>query len=598
METDVNPTQAPAASRLPAFAIGALVLALIAGGGYFALRYFQNVSQETAQAMPSDTLLYVSVDFLSALTNNFSGGERIEYALQPILDEFASSEGGEALGESFEQDVLADLDMTIQDDLASWIGRSVGMGILEITPPAEGSDTFPLPETLIAVEIRTGSDAQADAFLTKLITNYPTSPEGNPLNGAEYAGVTYYVEQTDGEGPLVVGRSNNLMLFATSEAAIQKGIETQQGSVSLAENTSYQGVSAELPEERIMTFYLSMEKFREGLEPTDQSTLFNEMFTLQTDPTALDDLSEVYELYRRALSVDQSALAAGGAIFFDDLGLRTTIVNLFDPEKINEDSGLTMSREIMPTGKAAETLPADTLFYFAARDMMTLYWDTYKEVDPEGFAEAMEQAQTMIGLNPDTDLMPRLNGEFAMGVYKSQEGFMATDPTFDVELGTMILQEIDAQPGDLTESVFEPLNTAASEMLFMPVESDVTDDYELYSFMNSFAEPPAPLLTYGVNNGYLMFGSSVDEMKTMFGADAKLPDNPNYGAVLAQSAESDSNVMMFVDFELICTVAGVDDEFCRYVERINAIAMTAAARETVSISDIYILLDEAPEATE
>ncbi|MGB1251669.1 MAG: DUF3352 domain-containing protein [Candidatus Promineifilaceae bacterium] len=598
MENDVTPSPKSSGSRLPFLAVGALILALVAGGGYFAWQSFQSASQVTADVMPAETNVYMSMDFLGLITNDYDGAARIQHALEPFLDEIGSESGEDTLQQSFQDEVLTPLNMTVEEDIASWVGRSVGIGLMDI---AFLDDLSQVPNTTLALEIRAGTGDQADQFLTKLVENYPTLPDGNPMAEQTYEGVVYYVEQS--EEPFVIGRAGDLMIVTSAEAGMKQAIDTQQGAASLADEASYQAVLAELPEERIMTLYLNVGRMVEGVEPVEQqdavqSLLDESGITGMGAVPSPDDFSAITDICLGLLASDQALTGFGGAGFFDELGLRGQFVMTYDKDKLDANSSLSTAKNNLSSGKVASTLPQETMAYIASRNMMTTYWELYQQMDADAFAEAMQLAEETVGFNPDVALMPRMGEEFAIAVYKSDQGSIASDPTINIDLGVAILQEIKGESSALSAEVFQPLNTTISDFMFLPIETYENDGQAFYTIMNTFGEEPTPMLTYGVNDEYLMFGTSLDELTTMFGTGAKLPENPHFSALSEQVNAADGVVQLFFDLDLICTLSAMDQELCRLGEHMNAFAMAGTAKETAYVGDIYLLLDEVEAAAE
>lgn len=521
-------------SKLIPILIGVIgVGVLIAGGAFLALRGLRAASQESAEAMPIDTLAYASVDVVNLLDDEKVS--RVTDAFGGMLDN-ADVEGRtrEEILAQLDADLLSDLDMTFENDILPWVGRSVGFGITEMSVSAE--DGLQTQDHIIAIEVRDEKDA--DAFLDKFVANYPNAPDGNPLSSADYEGVDYYVEASTGrfEQPLVIGRSDSLMLIASSQRTLQQAIDAQNGE-SLSDNANYSAILDALPAERAFAGYIDADAIR------DIQSAVSEVLS----PTVNNPLGETATMAGLNNLLGDDTLAAGMSVALVDEGIKFD----FATHSAENDTEPT---EI--TGAMADQLPADTYIYFNSGGLGH-NWEARREALAEiaggqdSYDDILLLAEGLLGFNPD-DLLTQLTGELTIALTTAQDGLL--QQMSDTSLGVILVNEAN-DPAAIT-GILNGANQAVENQLLFPVSTINGDGYIIHSIDNEGDS----LFAYGLSGSQLLLGTSQATLDSLFADGDKLADSETFGE--AQAAMPAGYALnLFVDQQGLASLSdtvGVD----------------------------------------
>ncbi len=485
-----------------------------------------------AQAMPADDGLYLSVNLLNATP------EKLDRAIAPFADAFR-----QVSGESIDttQDMMDQLDeqlssewgMTFETDIQPWIGQYAGFGITDFTFDSYGG--MEEAQFFLGVEVR--NKKEADAFLLKL-TGQISDSSGYDFTVSDYNGVDVYVLDTDYDyDRVVLARSGGLLLFGQSEQAIANAIDTQNGD-SLADDAIFRDLTAKLPKERLFTFYLTG----------------GQLESLAGAATASAGM--VGLVGGDALSVYNSVegLAMSGSIV--DAGVQFDSVVAYDLELISE-----AQRELLNSageGSAiVDQFPQDTLAYVSAA-RLDLLWNLYRDsiVSLGGEAEYEEMISSLaeeIGFNPETDLLPNLDGEFALGVIQSPAGVLAQN--LNVDLGFFALAQVSDE--DAVIAVMDAFVNAGRDQ-GATIHEIGSGEYAMYEISDDYM---GSIAAFGVGDQHLGIASSGNDLESLFVIEDALADTDEYKQVW-RAFSSDISPSLYLDVQsLIGTIREGMDEY-------------------------------------
>jgi hypothetical protein len=347
-----------------------------------------------AQAAPPETEIFMNVDLLKLQSQDFLG----------LVNTFIEAAGDETF-EDF-QDLVAKLDetaeegtdMTFSEDVQPWIGQFVGLGFMDLADTDFLSNDINL---YLIVEVR--DKKKADDFLDKAMDKYREENDQGFIE-EEYEGTTIYEVDTQYDDErLAFGRSGDLLILSTKVDTVKAVIDAKKGD-SLADSDDYKAVSAALSKDRILTFYMSVSFLKD----------------IQGDiglPTGIESSPELDMLNGLGMSISVV-----------DVGLQVDYIISYNPDEMSDEQ--IDSMQIEPGELMTATLfPQETYLYVASMNLDTglesLQNGLTGIVEQEDIDEAMEIFEEQYGINPQTDLFPYLDGEFAIGILESSKGLVA-----------------------------------------------------------------------------------------------------------------------------------------------------------------------------
>ncbi|MGB1252664.1 MAG: DUF3352 domain-containing protein [Candidatus Promineifilaceae bacterium] len=479
-------------TTLVGFIIG---LGLVAGGAFAYVSTNGTAttvptSQISAEAMPPETLFYATVDVFNLLDPVKLA--RVARTFAPVYAQanILASDDDEAIAAIDSQ--FEALGLTFRGDIQPWIGRSVGAGILDF----ELRDEELLPtEFVVAAEIR--NQTLADAFLTKLIANYPAAYNGQPLTQQPFGDITILVDGSP-TPPFAISRSDSLMLIASDANVLQRAIGAQAGS-SLFSNFGYTEAVAKLPAERPITTYVAGPAFarliRDFSDTLDTIGL--------TDAMLLEAQTRLAQLES---SLDERGIGAlagvAASLSLGDDGLQLDAAAAYDSALVSAEQLIRLQQE--PPPMQANRMPQDSFLYLSGGGLATL-WEYNRNlllgVDNNDDAEdAMTLAEQQMGFDVERDLIAQLDGGLAIGAYPASDGLLAMMNA--TQMGLVVTQGI--ADGAQLEQPIEQVGTALSSMLGVPI-AKTGDHY-------SIALLGADLAAYGVRNGAFVFTTHAENL--------------------------------------------------------------------------------------
>lgn len=440
-------------------------LVIIGGGAYFAWGNFTQASQASAEAMPVDTPLYVSVDVI-----NLRDREKVG-RIADIFEKYSADAPDANPMDTVQSELLDELDMTFEDDIVPWVGRTAGMGIFNIEQGPDDAEA----DFIIAIQVR--DNGEADSFLGKVESNYPNTENGNPFTKESYNGTTYLLEQQSAqEQPLVLGRSDSLMLVSTSQALMENAIDARKGE-NLLSNETYTKLTAELPEERAMTFFMGKDGFEEFLDAAQAQSTVGVNFDSAMESANLDAFEGVT-----------------GSIGLANDGIQMDYVSETDSTKLSESQKSLLDAQKAFSGQMASKVPSDTLLYLSSAGLASV-WESQKETlletGGEDFEDSLTLAEEQLGFSID-NFLGQMTGEMALVVTPAESGLFSE--MAEANVGVTLLHGVD-DPQAMND-ILQQIVTLATDFGF-PLETTASGGFDLFT-ASMFSEAPA--FGLGLNN--------------------------------------------------------------------------------------------------
>jgi hypothetical protein len=356
-----SPTPVQPRNRGPLIGLAVLVgLGLFGGGAYAVQRWISTTNQAAARAIPASVDLYVGFDAVRFVA------EDTQQLMDTITKALATAMGDDhpaGMVEELDRALGDELGVDFSHDVASWLGRSMGVGI-DFAPDLT-------PEVVLAAEVR--DEAALDAFLAQIPAQ---------ITDTDDEGVSLY---ESGDDPIAVARREGLLLVGT-EAMVRGSLELDPAD-SLAESGSFLAVTDALAPGRFLTVYGD------------------------------DDLGSL----RGALADTGLAQAAPA---FESMGLGATAgeTGLVLDFAMVLGSGSTAELWEPVEGQFIEALPASTLAFVQWASLAD-YWEALRISDAdqlvqEGLAEAGDQ----LGVDLERDLIRRLDRAAGVAVLPDSGG--------------------------------------------------------------------------------------------------------------------------------------------------------------------------------
>lgn len=477
-----------------------------------------------AQAMPADTTIYMGVNLLNLTP------AKIERLTSPFEDAIAEMTYGEYqdstdLRQEFEDMVAQELGLDFEQDVLSWIGQYAGLGLSEIVvDPYYGE----LQDAQLVFSVEVRDREAADDFIAKLIAALEKE-QGLAFRSQSYQDIEIFEIESDYEDERwAIARSGRLMLFSQNAAGIQDAIDAQNGD-SLADMKDFRTLLRQLPGERALSFYLPGSAFED---------IYNADEALQDLGLGLD----VTALY-------SSLKGMAGAISITDAGLQVDALVSYDLDQLSETQ-LEMMRNTTSNGQLAEVFPADTMLFLNGAHL-DLVWAFYKEQIEEMFGsqdyeEMMAELADEIGFDPTTELLPYLDGDYAMGLVRSQEGMLANFA--GVDLGLIMLAEISDQ--EQVQPVVGQLMDTIQEQGVQITEKS-SDGKTVYEAADMFMG--STVFAVSIDKDMLSLGTSARLLEETFSRDNNLEASETYRQVWNAFPRGTAPLMYF-DLQMLLDV--------------------------------------------
>jgi hypothetical protein len=419
------------------FLIPAISTAIVIGGGIAAYLYFKSPGDSTS---PMGTAKVVPASALMATYINTDPQSWNK------LQQFGTPEAQKLLTTSLQnldQNLLGNGDFSYEEDIKPWIG-GVMVAMLPPTPETssqENESTPPQQEASVLLVVGIKDKLNALNFANKFKEQNKAQ-----IEEIDYKGQKILVSNNNDDSNYVVVLNNTYILLAAEKQAVEKAIDTYQGEASFA---SQPGASS------ILSTGVNLENNLAQIYVPNYANMAEKMATLNPQGRPLQQ--QTIEQLKQVKS-----LVAGLGV--DDSGLRFKAVANLDPNlsKIQYENS---------PGKIVSQFPSDTIALVTGQNI-NRSWQTFLEQSKDipqinqGVQIARTQVKSLANLDLDKDVFGWMDGEFAFGAVKSNQGWLA-----NVGFGGAIF--FNTSDRKTAEATFSQLDEIAKQRSLNVTQTDI-----------------------------------------------------------------------------------------------------------------------------
>jgi hypothetical protein len=464
-----------------------------------------------AQAAPPETQMLMNVNLLQIQSKD----------LVDLINIFVQAAGEEpyadimALMDEMEEDIEPETEIIFSEDILPWLGQFAGLGMKDFKLGEYFETEL---DFFVIVEVR--NKKKADEFLIKIMDEMRQENDENFLEET-YERATIYELDTEYEGDrFAFSRSGSLLILSNRSEVIKEVIDASKGD-SIADTEAYQQVVSELPKDRLLTFFMDLsflESFYENLEL----------------PTDLESGAEMDMLAGIGMSI--SAV---------EVGLQMDYIIAYNLDQMTEEQIASMQMEAGEP-MTASLFPQETYIYMASENLDQslegLQEGLLSTVEEEEIDEAMELFEEQYGINPQTDLFPYLDGEWALGILESSQGMLAEQ--FGIPLNLMLVIESSDQDALLNaaEKIADSLeNTGQFDVL-----QTESNGIQLFELWDPIYQEPA--FSYAVKDNILFISFDTWAIEDVYGDRVSLDQYSRYKDGW-EAFPKDMRPIMYIDVE-------------------------------------------------
>ena len=357
--------------------------------GWRILDRLQGNSDLALTAMPSETAVYLGVDLLQFISDDW----------QAIFAQFSAADGGDAQND-FEQSLNEQLGISFSEDVQPWVGPSFGVALLDVQADLTGNVTS--VQWVAAAETRNRADT--DAFLAKLAAGWAKMTGETAVSETyQNINITLFNSETPAN-QLAFGRDDNLLLIGSDLFAIQSALDARK-DVSLANTSGFTELEPTLVAPwrnggRLATLYLNTPRL--GRLQSALPLSFGS-FVLPALPT-------------------NGVLGTAVSVSLHEGNIQLDVNTAYNLTQLG-----TAQTQLFQTQSADQTtinsLPVNTLLYANGEGIDQL-WSLYREAfinetSDSDFEDSMALLKQQFGLNPNSDLFPFLDGTTTLALVPS-----------------------------------------------------------------------------------------------------------------------------------------------------------------------------------
>ena len=461
------PVAAKRSRRGPIIAGVAVVAVLLVGGAAFAFQTLVGGPLSSAEAIPADAHIVVTVDALQLIE---------EGRLEALVDAFMEPAVAGGLIEPGDpqsyRDILSDIDAEATgsvtlDDVGSFIGRTATAAFW-IDADLFEADLYETaePDWMVSMMVR-DMDA-AESVLSKLVSN--GEAESSDLNG-----ITVYTESANLEGgseEAVVALYDRRMLMASSAELLNRSIATIDNGGSIADDGQFRATTDLLPDDRFVTFYTESGWIKDLIEQASDDLIGD---TNLSEIVAFEEIAVSFGLIEAGLRIDSVATSADG----------------------------TSTPTSGPTDWVRR-LPTDTLgFVGATGGTSGNPWSAYGGDTQAEMQDALAEISDEVGFDIEA-VLEHLTGEAVFAIAASNEGLVGA------EAGVGIVAGIGF---DDREAIAAPLETLEDLLSEEGVEISPDQGLRVVHFEQD------QIAAWSVTDEGLFVGSDPDLVRAVAGSD-------------------------------------------------------------------------------
>lgn len=488
--------------------VAVVILAVaVAAAVFLFLRQFSLPGEATAQFIPADAPLYVSINLRPGLSQLGLGR-----GFFSRLQTEALTEKRDELLEQVEDET----GIHFLDDVTTWLGTDISFAILD-------PDLDKIEWVLLAQV----SDRESAAYFVKDLVSYLEDLLGTDFDSDTYGGANLWTNDRRNE-EVAVGLTDDYMLMGDSRDTVQDMVRNLESPPSspLAEDEAFVAAREAAPAQRVMFAFARSELVDPLLEATDS-------FGVVKD--SLDAVKSSIPDYVAA------------STSFVENGIRMDVVA--------ETSSGAFATDRENSLRSATVLPQDTLVLYSQVGLSEAWDDSRSNLEPdlnELMQDLLEGLEDETGIDLEADVVGSLTGEFALALLPSEFRL----DQFGEEEGTpgtieaLLLAEIDNSAGlpdalNMLAGTLEDQGLQIDRERLGDYEAVTTDIEEFFGDLLGTYRPG-----YVVTEDWAVMGSNIDGLKAFHdaasGASDTLSSAPEF-ARLSDMAPSPLHNFLFMD---------------------------------------------------
>jgi flagellar basal body-associated protein FliL len=540
---------------------GVIVIVLLVAGVMLIPRLLNTTASTvnvTASAMPADTQLYFSFN--------------PHFSTLPNGDVILKAWDDPAIVQAFEdgmRDVLRSGDLTWEEDIASWLGDEVGIGVGRIS--ISSFDRSGAPPPVITVAVSTRDKAKSDALLAKVRARYEEN--GPTFTEEPYRDVPTVVQDTSSRGPvLAYATVKDMVILASERDALHAAIDAALDGKGLDTTANYQSTLSKLRGGRAVTGYMDLGPFMKAL--------FDQMRAQGANPLSVEMTAALEEI--------EALKGAAFGVSFEPNGILTEFVGTVDVDKLPAESAATLTQPSSDNSQL-RAVPDSVFAYLGA----SLPADTFTQVfETPYYAQTLDMLKEQSGIDLKEDFLSWFNGDIA---FVAMPGVLSGEPG-QLPFGLAVMVE----PADKQTAAdkLDGLVKVIAEEMFYEVGQVIVSDMP----MNALLDPrDQPVFLYGLIGDNLVMTLSENTVQKLVNAGGRsLADDATFKEVTAPLPQNNSGYLYvrpetIVDMvSLGMTFSGRECQACALFKPVRALALAGEqppVQPSVGRSVMFILLD-------
>jgi Protein of unknown function (DUF3352) len=524
----------------------AVVVAMAAAGGILALRALGGSADSLASMVPSDTALYVNV--------NFDPPASQKLAVQSLLNKFPalSDQSRSATINGWLDTAFSNAGLN-HNDISPWLGSELSIAIpasaLSSLTPTAGVSSPNSPD--VTVLIASKDDAKAQAALDK----FRSGPVGRADHWTTSAhdGVTVTSATGNGSGG-AYAIANHTVIFATNAGTADAVIDTAHGKrANLLSSDTFKTVESQLPTDRLGLIYVDVPALVRQFASSVGSAAGGQS----------------------PLSAAQAYGGLGVALVARSDGVELDGTENYNASKLTADQRAQLGIAPHTNGSLA-FVPRTALGMFALTGLQLTLKSVLTTVAPSG--SAIDSTLQQFGVTGSAGIITHLSGDAGVEVDQVPgQTLPAGALLFATDSTTAAQTFLD----NLMSSICRQSSVCNPSQVTRQVDKGVTISSVPVSAAGGSGVQPS----WAVSNGWAIIGSSPAEVRAVLDSHASgstIGTSSSYQAVTTHVGTS-NNGMLYVDVPAVLRAirtalppsaqASYDSSAAPYLDHFGAVAL-------------------------
>jgi hypothetical protein len=525
--------------------IGVLVAVLVLGAiGVAAAaivnRTAQSPGDATTAVMPAETMLYFALNTRADQLPNFN----------VIADAWQDSKEAKMLASGLEL-AFTQAGLNWEEDVQPWLGDRVALGIVDLGGVEQTQADEPqyrVPSLVIAAQ--TEDRARSDAALASVFEQI-VKDTGGSIETETYRGIPItYVKSGNDFMPETGAYAtvNDLVVLTLNKEGMHMALNAALDGRNLSASENFNTVMSALPDQTAGAFYMDYGRFMpaylemftgistrmpiyvpcefatSGLSPTPDADCVKQR--QEAEQQRAEQQRRVEEQMQQMREMMQAMGGTGATMTYEPTGIRFDTAMQYDPAKLPPDQRQRYEAALSPaSGRVFASLPASAILAvdFSLKggllrqmlnpDALAAQFATLG-MTTEDFAAELNQAQQLIGVDLQTDLIDLMDGDASLAILARDQQRSDALSVFSVPIEFALL--IDSSDADKlmgsVAKVLQGLSLLSGERGF------TTQSLSGLPYSVVTAEG-TPLFTYGVVDGRLVIGTDSDTLLAIDNAE-------------------------------------------------------------------------------